>query len=73
MIYWLTSKPLEIEDKISITLIIDYCVTCRMKYSTEPRNRIFVKGYEFLCFAKNTDKDIVKYSKYSKKLKQLLI
>ena len=44
-----------------------------MKYSTEPRNRMFVKGYEFLCFAKNTDKDIVKYIKYSEKLKQLLI
>ena len=25
-----------------------------MRYSIEPRNRIYVKGYGFLSFAKNT-------------------
>ena len=29
-------------------------------YSIEPIDCIFVKGYGFLCFAKNTDKNIDK-------------
>ena len=28
-----------------------------MCYSTEPRDRIYVKGYGFLSFAKNTGKN----------------
>ena len=28
------------------------------RYSVQPRDRIFVKGYGFLSFAKNTGKDI---------------
>ena len=30
------------------------------RYSIQPRNRIFVKGYRILSFAKNMDKNIVK-------------
>ena len=29
-----------------------------MRYSTEPRDRIYVKGYEFLSFAKNIGKSL---------------
>ena len=31
-----------------------------MSYSVQPRDRIFVKGYGFLYFAKNMNIDIVK-------------
>ena len=43
-------------------------------YSIEPIDCIFVKGYGFLCFAKNTDKNIGKTvnktlsGKYSQKV-----
>ena len=37
-----------------------------MRYSIEPRYRIFVKGYRFLSFAKNIGKNLS--DKYSKKL-----
>ena len=37
-----------------------------MRYSTEPRDIIYVKGYEFLSFAKNIGKDLS--NKYSHKL-----
>ena len=37
-----------------------------MRYSVEPRNRRYVKGYGFLSFAKNIGKNIS--SKYSQKL-----
>ena len=36
-----------------------------MRYSIEPRDRRYVKGYGFLSFAKNIDKNIS--SKYSQK------
>ena len=45
-----------------------------MRYSVQPRDRIFVKGYEFLSFAKNMSKNIGKNKsknlsgKYSHKL-----
>ena len=45
-----------------------------MRYSAEPRGRIFVKGYGFLSFTKNMGKNIDKNtsqnlsSKYSQKL-----
>ena len=32
-----------------------------MKYSVQLRDRIFVKGYGFLCFAKNIGKNISKH------------
>ena len=37
-----------------------------MRYSVEPTDRIYVKGYEFLSFAKNMGKKLS--NKYSKKL-----
>ena len=41
-----------------------------MRYSVQPRDRIFVKGYGFLSFAKNMGKNIGKNvsEKYSQKL-----
>ena len=30
----------------------------KMRYSIGPRNRIYVKGYEFLSFAKNMCKNV---------------
>ena len=37
-----------------------------MCYSVEPKGRVCVKGYGFLSFAKNIDKDL--NNKYSQKL-----
>ena len=37
-----------------------------MRYSIEPRDRIYVKGYGFLSFAKNVGKNLS--NKYSQKL-----
>ena len=37
-----------------------------MRYSIEPRERIFLKGYEFLCFAKIMGKSLS--NKYGQKL-----
>ena len=37
-----------------------------MRYSSEPRDRIYVKGYRFLSFAKNMGKSLT--NKYSQKL-----
>ena len=37
-----------------------------MRYSIEPRNKIYVKGYRFLSFAKNIGKNLS--NKYSQKL-----
>ena len=41
-----------------------------MRYSVQPRDRIFVKGYGFSSFAKNTGKNISKNlsGKYGQKL-----
>ena len=41
-----------------------------MRYSVQPRDRMFVKGYGFLSFAKNIGKNISKNlsGKYSQKL-----
>ena len=41
-----------------------------MRYSVQPRDRIFAKGYGFLSFAKNIGKNISKNvkGKYSQKL-----
>ena len=45
-----------------------------MRYSTEPRDRRYVKGYGFLSFAKNIGKNIGKNisNKYSQKLLTVL-
>ena len=37
----------------------------KMRYSIEPKSRIYVKGYGFLSFAKNVGKNL--NNKYSKK------
>ena len=37
-----------------------------MRYSIEPRDRIYVKGYGFLSFAKNMDKSLS--NKYGHKI-----
>ena len=37
-----------------------------MRYSIEPRNRIYVKGYGFFSFAKNMGKNLS--NKYGQKL-----
>ena len=37
-----------------------------MRYSIEPRDRIYVKGYRFLSFAKNMGKSLS--NKYGQKL-----
>ena len=41
-------------------------VCIKMRYSIEPRNRIYVKGYGFLSFAKNMGK--ILSNKYGQKL-----
>ena len=38
----------------------------KMRYSIEPRDRIYVKGYGFLFFAKNMGKGLI--NKYGQKL-----
>ena len=38
----------------------------KMRYSIEPRDRIYVKGYGFLSFAKNIGKNL--RNKYGQKL-----
>ena len=61
---WFTnknSKAPEIEDNVNLTLIIGYYVQ-KMRYSTKPRFRKYVKGYGFLSFVRTFG------DKYSKKL-----
>ena len=41
-------------------------VCIKMRYSIEPRGRIYVKGYGFLSFAKNMGKSLS--NKYGQKL-----
>ena len=41
-------------------------VCIRTRYSTEPRDKIYVKGYGFLSFAKNMGKCLS--SKYGQKI-----
>ena len=57
-----TDQPLEIGDKTNITLVINQSVKYKniMQYSVQRRDRIFVKGYGFLSFAKNKGKTLVK-------------
>ena len=55
---WFTdenSKPLEIANKINITLLINSNIKYKktMRYSVQTRDLAFVKGYGFLPFAKN--------------------
>ena len=75
---WFTDdnfKPLEIEDKVKITSVINLSVKYKnwCAISVQTRDRIFVKRYGFLSFAKNEGKSIGKNvsknlsSKYSQK------
>ena len=58
-----TSKPLEVEDKINVTLLVKQSrLIIKMRYSIEPRERRYIKGYGFMSFAKNF------VNKYGKKL-----
>ena len=41
-------------------------IIIKMRYSIEPRDRIYVKGYGFLSFAKNMGKNLS--NKYSQKI-----
>ena len=41
-----------------------HCI--KMRYSAEPKDRLYVKGYGFLSFAKNVGKNLS--DKYSQKL-----
>ena len=53
---------------MKITCITDtscFAMYKNERYSTEPRDRMYVKGYEFLCFAKNMGKNLS--NKYSQK------
>ena len=52
---------------------MNYTLHIKMRYSIEPRDRIYVKGYGFLSFAKNMGKNLSnKYSQnFSIQLKNL--
>ena len=50
------SKPLETVDKMNITLVMKKMT----RYSIDPRDQIFGKGYGFLSFPKNIGKNISK-------------
>ena len=48
IIVWLTdqnSKALEIEDRINLRMVIKKASIIKMRYSIEPGDRIYVKGY----------------------------
>ena len=51
------------KDQINIPLVINESVKYKkiMRYSVQPRDRIFVEGYGILSFAKNIGKNIGKY------------
>ena len=50
------------QDRINLTLVIKWSIYwmqshgIKMRYSIEPRERIYVKGYGFLSFAKSMGK-----------------
>ena len=54
MVYWSMLKATK-DNKLSVTLVVK-----NDAYSVYPRDRIFVKGYGFLSFAKNVAKNIRK-------------
>ena len=68
IIVWLTdqnSKALEIEGRINLTMVIKKASIIKMRYSIEPGNKIYVKSYCFLSFAKNMGKSLS--NKYGQK------
>ena len=75
---WFTdqnSKPLDINDRMNITLVIN-CSIIYKKWHTliQPRHRIFAKAFGFLSFGRNMGKNVGKNiskilsSKYSQKI-----
>ena len=67
IIVWFTdqnSQPLEIEDRKNEWWLNEASII-KMRYSIEPRDRIHVKGYGFLSFAKNMGKRLS--NKYGQK------
>ena len=42
---------------------MNYTLRIKMRYSIEPRDRIYVKGYGFLSFAKNMGTHATKVAK----------
>ena len=50
-------RPLEIEDKVDLTLLINKLEMTQ--YSIEPITRKYVKGYEFLLFARKYKKQLL--------------
>ena len=56
------SKPLETEDKVNITLVVNESAKYEklMRYLVQPTDGIFVNSYRFLCFAKNMGENISK-------------
>ena len=51
-------KPLEIEDKINDTLVINESVKYKTWRTVKPGDQILVKGYGFLTFAESMRKDV---------------
>ena len=51
------SKPLKIEDKINITLVINESIIYIKNDTLSTSTKTFVKGYGFLYFAKNLAKN----------------
>ena len=48
-----TNGPLEIEDSVNITLITNnWQDFIKIRYSTEPKFRKYVNGYDFMLFAR---------------------
>ena len=59
---WFTdqnSKPIEIEDKLNITLVIKWCIIYKIRYSIEPRYQIFVKDEVVSISSKWTQKSLI--------------
>ena len=59
-------QPLEIEDRIYLTLVINNTIVIKMRYSIEPKDRIYVKRYGFLSFTENMGK--ILSNKYGQKV-----
>ena len=62
---WFTnrnSNPLEIEDKINITLVNNKIIKslAMRQYSVQPGDRIFIKCYGFFSFARNMGQNVGK-------------
>ena len=65
---WFTdqnSKPLEIQARINLTMVIKWRKHIKMRYWIELQDRIYVKRYGLLSFAKNMGKNVS--NKYGQK------